>query len=200
MKPLITTAAAVLMSIPAMSQTIEAGSYKVDPAHSKVGFEIPHLVISTVEGNFRSYEGTIDLKGKFETSTVSIRADVASIDTGIKDRDDHLKSADFFDVAKYPKMTFQSASLKGTPESFRLTGDLTIRGTKKKVTFEGKYLGSVKDAYGQQKVAFVATAKISRKDFGLKWNSLVEAGPVVGDEVTIKLSIQGAKPASAEKG
>lgn len=194
MKTIIATTAAVLMALPALAQKIEAGSYKVDPAHSKVGFEIPHLVISSVEGNFRTFEGTIDLKDKFESSTVSVNVDIASIDTGVKDRDDHLKSPDFFDAAKFPKMTFKSTALKGTPSNFQLTGDLTIHGTKKKVTFDGKYLGAVKDAFGQQKVAFTATTKVSRKDFGLKWNNVVEAGPVVGDEVTIKLSIQGAKP------
>ncbi|MBX3042015.1 MAG: YceI family protein [Bdellovibrionaceae bacterium] len=199
MKTIIAATAAVLMALPAMAQTIQAGSYKVDPAHSKVGFEIPHLVISSVEGNFRTFEGTLDLKEKFESSTVSVSVDVGSIDTGVKDRDDHLKSPDFFDAAKFPKMTFKSASVKGTPANFQLVGDLTIHGVKKKVTFDGKYLGAVKDAFGQQKVAFTATTKISRKDFGLKWNNVVEAGPVVGDEVTIKLSIQGAKPVAEAK-
>lgn len=184
------------LAVPAFAQTAkwEAGSYKIDLAHSKVGFEIPHLVISTVEGSFRSFEGTLDLKEKMDRSSVTMSVDVASIDTAVKDRDDHLRSADFFDAAKHPKMQFKSTSVKGTPEKFQLVGDLTIKGTKKRVTFDGSYLGTVQDAFGNQKVAFTATTKISRKEFGLTWNNLVEAGPVVGDQVTIKMNIQAAKP------
>lgn len=199
MKSVLITMTALMMATSAFAQKVEPGSYKLDPAHSKIAFEIPHLVIATVEGKFNSSEGVIDLKEKFDASTVQMTVDVASIDTGVKDRDDHLKSPDFFDVSKFPKMTFKSTSLKGSPAQFQLTGDLSIHGVTKKVTFDGKYLGSVKDAFGQQKVAFTASAKIQRKDFGLKWNNMVEAGPVVGDEVTLKLSIQGAKPAAAAK-
>lgn len=190
--------AVFMMAGAAMAQKPEVGSYKIDPAHSKVGFEIPHLVISSVDGKFTAFEGTVDLKENFEKSTVNVSVDVSSIDTANKDRDDHLRSPDFFDAAKHPKMTFKSTAVKGTPEKFDLTGDLTIHGVKKKVTFDSKYLGSVKDAFGQQKVAFIGTAKINRKDFGLKWSKAVEVGPVVGDEVTLKLSVQAAKPAAPE--
>lgn len=171
-----------------------AGAYQIDPAHSKVGFEIPHLVISTVEGKFNNFEGKIDLKDKFENSKVGVTADISSIDTGVAKRDDHLKSPDFFDAAKNPKMKFESTGISGTSDNFKLTGNLTIKGVTKKVTFDGKYLGQVKDGYGNEKVAFTAKTKISRKDFGLTWNTMVEAGPVVGDEVTIDLRIQAALP------
>lgn len=171
----------------------QSGDYNIDPLHSKVGFEIPHLVISTVEGKFNDYEGRIVLAEKFNKSQVEAKIKVASIDTGVGKRDDHLKSADFFDAGKYPEMTFVSKEITGSQKSFKMTGDLTIKGITKKVTFDSQYLGSVVDGYGNQKVAFTAKTKIHRKDFGLTWNSMVEAGPVVGDEVTLSLKIQAAK-------
>ena len=171
----------------------EAGTYKVDPMHSKVGFEIPHLVISSVEGVFKTFSGTLKIGEKFEKSSLEASVDIGSIDTSVADRDTHLKSADFFDAAKYPKMTFKSTSITGTPGSFKMIGDLTIKDKTKKVTFDSNYKGSVKDAYGNLKAVFTATTKISRKEFGLTWSKMVEAGPVVGDEVTLSLKIQAAK-------
>lgn len=171
----------------------QPGEYKVDPMHSKVGFEVPHLVISSVEGKFTKMDGQITLDKDFQKSKVTATADTDSIDTGVKDRDLHLRSADFFDSKNHPKLTFTSTSIKGKPESFKMTGDLTIRGVTKKVTFNAKYLGSAKDAYGNDKAAFVATAEINRQDFGLTWSKLVEVGPVVGDKVQIELKIQAAR-------
>lgn len=188
---LVTLIAGVLFAAQSYAQ-VPAGKYDIDGMHSKVGFEIPHLVISSVEGKFNTFSGTLDLQDKFEKSKTEVSVDVASIDTGVKDRDEHLKSPDFFDAAKYPKMTFKSTKVEGKPESFKVTGDLTIHGVTKKVTLEGKFLGTVKDAYGQQKVAFNASGKINRKDFGLNWGKMVEAGPVVGDEVTLSFKIQAA--------
>lgn len=170
-----------------------AGNYALDPMHSSVGFEIPHLVVSTVEGKFKVFEGTVDVQPDFAKSKLSATVDIGSIDTGTEKRDDHLKSPDFFDAKKFAKMTFVSTAIKGKPDGFKLEGDLTVRDQKKKVTFDAKYLGAVKDGYGNEKIAFRATTKINRKDFGLTWNSVVEAGPVVGDEVTIELKIQAAK-------
>lgn len=172
---------------------IEAGNYQVDPMHSKVGFEIPHLVISSVEGNFKTFEGSIDIGSDFTKSKVKATVKIDSIDTGVEKRDGHLKSADFFDSAKFPEMKFESKSLSGTPESFTMEGDLSIKGKKKSVKFTGKYLGAVTDGYGNRKIALQASTQINRKDFGLNWSSMVEAGPVVGDEVTIELKIQAAK-------
>ena len=188
--------APILAPAMALSQPkIEAGSYQIDPMHSKVGFEVPHLVISTVEGVFKAFEGQLELASDFSKSKVTANVKVDSIDTGVQKRDDHLKSADFFDAAKHPSMSFKSTSIKGTPESFKLIGDLTLHGVKKSVTFDGQYLGTVADGYGNRKAAFTAKAIISRKDFGLNWNSMVEAGPVVGDKVTLLLKIQAAKAA-----
>lgn len=185
--------ASLFVSTAAFAQKVESGSYQLDAMHSKVGFEIPHLVISTVEGRFTKFSGGLELKDKFETSKVDASIEVDSIDTGVADRDTHLKSPDFFDAKKFPKITFKSSSVSGTPESFKLTGDLTIHGVTKKVTLEGKYLGTVKDGYGQQKVAFDLKGSINRKDFGLSWGNMVEAGPVVGDQVTLSLKLQAAK-------
>lgn len=173
----------------------DAGSYAIDPMHSKVGFEVPHLVISTVEGVFRKYDGKLLLDDKFEKSAVEVTIEADSIDTGVAKRDAHLKGADFFDVEKFPKLIFKSSAIAGKPESFKLSGDLTIKGVTKKVTFDAKYLGTVVDGYGNQKAAFDAKTKINRKDFGLTWSAMVEAGPTVGDEVTLSLRIQAGRPA-----
>lgn len=193
-KLLKTTAALSLVAAFAHAETkIENGKFDIDPMHSKVGFEIPHLVISTVEGSFKTFSGMIEIDPTFTKSVVNAEVEIGSIDTGVTKRDDHLKSADFFDQKKFPKMTFKSTSIEGTPESFKLKGDLTLHGEKKPVVFEGKFLGAVTDGYGNRKAAFKVSGKIKRQDFGLKWSSVVEAGPVVGDEVTITLNIQSAK-------
>lgn len=194
MKSLIASTALTLLASSAFAADIPAGSYNLDVAHSKVGFEIPHLVISTVEGRFDKFDGSVVIDPKLEKSKVNVSIDVATIDTANKDRDDHLRSADFFDAAKFGKMTFVSKKITGTPDALKITGDLTIKGKTKSVTLDAKYLGDVKDAYGNHKVAFTATTKINRKDFGLTWNAAVEAGPVVGDEVTLNLKVQAAKP------
>ncbi|MCO5142994.1 MAG: YceI family protein [Oligoflexia bacterium] len=171
----------------------ETGTYSIDLAHSKIGFEIPHLVISSVEGRFDEYSGEVELAKKFTDSKVSVEIKTKSIDTAIAKRDDHLRSGDFFDAEKFPTILFKSKKFSGTPESFKLTGNLTIKGNTKEVVLDGKYLGTVKDGYGNEKAAFQASTTINRKDFGLTWSSMVEAGPVVGDEVSITLKIQAAK-------
>lgn len=191
MKKMILVSAMSLMSLTAMAAGIPEGKYDLDPSHSKVGFEIAHLVISTVEGRFGTYTGEVNVGKK---SDLSFNADieVASIDTGIGDRDKHLKSADFFDAEKFPKITFKSKSVKGD-KNLKITGDLTIHGVTKEVVLEGKYLGSVKDGYGNDRLAFQANTKIKRSDFGLKWNKLIEVGPTVGDEVSISLKVEAIK-------
>ncbi|MGZ3652471.1 MAG: YceI family protein [Bdellovibrionota bacterium] len=171
------------------------GAYDLDAAHTKLGFEVPHLVISTVEGRFSKFSGKVDLAEKFEKSKFTVLVDTSSVDTGVTKRDDHLRSADFFDVQKFPEMKFESTEIKGKPESFKLTGNLTIHGVTKKVVFESKYLGAVNDGMGSQKVAFRGKTKINRKDFGLKWGAVMEAGPVVGDEVSLDLSVEAGHPA-----
>ena len=174
------------------------GTYQIDPAHSKVGFEIPHLVISSVDGRFQTFEGKVTLDAKFEKSKVNATVEMSSIDTGNPKRDDHLRSPDFFDVAKFKQMKFESKSIVGTPQDFKMTGTLTMKGVTKPVSFDGKYLGTVNDGYGNEKAVFTAEATIKRSDFGLTWNKMVEAGPVVGDSLKIQLRIQAAHPAPAK--
>ncbi|MBC7740694.1 MAG: YceI family protein [Bdellovibrionaceae bacterium] len=192
--------AIMLVSLSALAQKeLEAGKYNIDPMHSKIGFEVPHLVISSVDGTFKKFSGTFTIDEKFENSKLDAEAQIDSIDTGVEKRDTHLKSPDFFDAKQFPKMTFKSTALSGKPESFKLIGDLTIKGKTKKVTFDTKYTGSAVDGYGNLKAAFIGTAKISRKEFGLNWSQAVEVGPIVGDEITIELKIQGAQEKAAKK-
>ena len=192
---------ALALSLTALADApkYEAGAFDIDAAHSKVGFEIPHMVISTVEGRFTKFDGKIVLGEKFDKSTVEATVDMTSIDTSNSKRDEHLKSPDFFDVAKFPKMTFKSKSISGTPDKFTVAGDLTIKGVTKPVTFDGKYLGLVNDGYGNDKAVFNAETKVKRSAFGLTWNKMVEAGPVVGDELKIVLRVEAAKPAKPGK-
>lgn len=179
------------------------GRYQIDPVHSRVAFTIPHLVISTVEGQFNTYKGTITIgSAGLSSLATELVIDVNSIDTENEDRDKHLRSPDFFDEIRHPKMTFTSTKVSGTEKDLSIQGNLTIRGIKKPVILRGKYLGTVKDPQGNTRIAFQASSKIKRADFGLNWNKLVEAGPVVGDEATIKLQIQAIqeKPKLEAKG
>ena len=170
--------------------TIPAGKYNIDSMHSKVGFEVPHLVISSVEGKFNQFEGTINVDSKIEKSKVELNVDTASVDTGVTKRDDHLKSPDFFDSKKFPKMTFTSTKISQNEDEITLTGTLKIKDKSKEVTIVAKYLGEVKDGYGQQKIAFKGKTKINRKEFGLTWSQAVEAGPIVGDDIEILRAVE----------
>ncbi len=201
-KTLLAVITMASMTALAAAPKLEEGKYNIDSMHSKVGFEVPHLMISSVEGKFNAFSGVIVIDKSFDKSKLDADIEISSIDTGVEKRDSHLKSADFFDAAKYPKMIFKSTSVSGKAESFKITGDLTIKGhTKKGVVLDTKYTGSAVDGYGNTKSAFTASTKISRKEFGLSYNQMVEAGPVVGDEITITLKIQGAleKAAAAPK-
>ena len=197
-QPSVLVSASLLFSSLALAQKPSApGAYSIDSAHSKVGFEITHLIVSSVEGRFSQFAGNIVLADKFENSTVNTTIQMTSIDTAVVDRDKHLKSPDFFDVAKYPTMTFKSTKIEGVADSFKITGDLTLHGVSKPVTLEGKYLGTIKDMSGNNKAAFNAKGKINRKDFGLTWNKVIEGGSVVGDDVSIDLKIEATAEAKA---
>lgn len=191
----ITLLTALTFALPAavLAKAIPAGKYTIDTMHSKVGFEVPHLVISSVEGKFDQYEGTIMIDSKIEKSKVDLSIDTSSVDTGVTKRDDHLKSPEFFDAKKFPKMTFTSSKMTQKDDEVTLTGTLKIKDKSKDVTITGHYLGEVKDGYGQQKIAFKGKTKINRKEFGLTWSQTVEAGPIVGDEIEINLNIQATK-------
>jgi polyisoprenoid-binding protein YceI len=173
-------------------------TYKIDAAHSEIGFKIKHLVISTVSGNFTKFDATMVAdKPDLSDASVSFEADIDSITTHSEQRDAHLKSEDFFHAEQYPKVTFQSTSIekKGDNE-YVLHGDLTIRGVTRNVALNVEHGGSVVDPWGQNKEGFELTGKISRKEFGLKWNAFTEAGgAVVSDDVRLIMSVQMVKQA-----
>lgn len=175
-----------------------SGTYTLDLAHSRVGFEVTHLMVSTVEGSFKKAEAQIVLDKDPAKSSVTATVDVASVDTGNERRDEHLRSGDFFDAAKYPTMTFKSRKFE-LKENGKLSvsGDLKLRGVTKPVVFEGRYRGAVADGFGNEKVGASLRATINRKDFGMTWSKVIEAGPVVSDEVDIILNIEAGRPLSA---
>jgi polyisoprenoid-binding protein YceI len=169
------------------------GKWAVDNAHSNVKFTVTHLLISEVEGHFKSFTGNLQSsKPDFTDAKIDFSVDIASINTDNEMRDKHLKSDDFFNAEKFPKMTFKSLLFKKiSDKKYELTGDLTIRDVTKMVKFDVTYGGTVKDGYGNTKAGFKATATINRFDYNLKWNSVTEAGGVVvGSEVKILLNLE----------
>lgn len=167
--------------------------WNIDPAHSEIQFKVKHLVISTVTGNFKSFNGTLETEGdSFDNTSVTFEADINSISTNNTDRDAHLKSDDFFNAEEFPKLKFESTSFKKTGEdTYELTGNLTIRDITKEVTLNVEHGGTVDDPYGQTKAGFEINGSINRKEFGLKWSAVTEAGSVVvGDEVKLHLNVQ----------
>lgn len=174
-----------------------ATKWTLDPTHSEVNFKVKHLVISTVSGHFRSFDGTVESNddSDFESAKVAFSIDSASIDTNQQQRDDHLRSGDFFDAENYPSISFVSTSVKQVGnDEFIITGDLTVKDETKKIELNAEYGGSVTDAYGNFKVGFEVSGKVNRKDFGLVWNAVTEAGSVVvGDRINIQASVQFIK-------
>lgn len=169
------------------------GTYTIDAAHSKVGFEVVHLVVATVDGEFKNVSATVTLNSNPAKSTVEAVIDVASVDTGNEKRDGHLRTSDFFDVAKHPTMVFKSRSFKLKGDKLTVAGDLTLRGVTKPVTLEGRFRGVAADGYGNEKVGASLRGQINRKDFGVSWNAAVEAGPVVSDTVDLILNIEAGR-------
>jgi polyisoprenoid-binding protein YceI len=170
----------------------------LDPTHSEVQFKVKHLVISTVTGFFRKFEGEVVTESDdFSDSEIDFALDIDSIDTNQEQRDQHLKSAEFFDGATYPKISFKSTSLKKIDaDSYKLEGNLTIKDVTKPVTLNVEFGGSADDFYGNTKAGFEVTGKISRKEFGLTWNAVTEAGSVVvGDDIKLIMNVQFIKQA-----
>jgi polyisoprenoid-binding protein YceI len=170
--------------------------WNIDPVHSSVKFNIEHLVISEVEGNFKTYNGSIvSSKPDLSDAVIDFTVDVNSIDTDNEMRDKHLTSADFFDAAKYPKMSFKSTSFKKiSGNKYVLAGNLSMHGVTKPVKFDVTYGGTAKDGYGNTKAGFKAKGTINRYDYGLKYNSVTEAGgATLGKEVEIDLKLQFAQ-------
>lgn len=175
-------------------QTYQA--YAIDPAHTNVGFVVRHLMIAKVRGHFTSVSGTITLPaGSDLPEAVDVTIDGSSIDTREPQRDEHLRSADFLDVATYPTLAFRSTAIAGTPSAFEIHGDLTIHGTTRPVVLDATFEGRATDPWGNRRAGYEARTTISRKDFGLTWNQVLEAGGVaVGDEVRIEISVEAIAP------
>ena len=167
-------------------------TYRLDKSHSEATFQVRHL-LTKVRGRFSDFEGQFDFDQDHpEQSRVQVTIQAASIDTNEPDRDKHLRSADFFETDTFPTLSFKSTAVtpRGT-HSFDITGDLTIHGVTKPVTLAATYQGQAKDPWGNQRIAFEATASINRKDYGLHWNAALETGGfLVGDEITINLAIE----------
>ena len=172
-----------------------AATYKIDADHSTVGFRIRHL-LSWVRGTFDTFEGTFEYEpGKPESWKAEAVIQVASINTNVKRRDEHLRSADFFDAAKYPQMTFTSVKVAdATEKSAKLHGVLSLHGVEKPVVLDVEIHGVANDPWGNTRAGFTGTTKINRKDFGLVWNQVLEKGQLlVGEEVEITLDVEGLK-------
>jgi len=178
----------------------DASTWAIDPSHSQSMFTIRHLVITNVRGEFGKTTGMVTLDEKdIAKSRVEATIDVTTIDTRNADRDQHLRSPDFFDVAKHPAITFRSTKVEKAGEGvLRVTGDLTMRGVTRPVVLEVAGPGAeVKGMQGELRRAFSATARLNRRDFGLNWSKMVEAGPVVGDEVKVEIEAELVKAAAA---
>ncbi|HEX3118366.1 MAG TPA: YceI family protein [Candidatus Acidoferrum sp.] len=182
---------AALMTLPVSAATT---TWQIDPAHTAAQFSVKHLAISTVRGGFSNVKGTVILDdADISKSSVDVTIDVSTVDTRTPDRDKDLKSDKFFDVAKYPTMTFKSTKVEQAGAGkLKVTGDLTIRGTTKSVVLDvDGPTAPVKDPWGNQRSAVTATTKINRQDFGVKWNATMDnGGVVVGDEVSITIDAE----------
>jgi polyisoprenoid-binding protein YceI len=163
----------------------------IDASHSEIQFKVKHLVITTVTGSFQEFSGTVESGETFEHAKISFEANTASVNTNSEQRDGHLKSGDFFDSEKFPKLTFKATKFTKKGDDFELVGDLTIKDVTKSVTLAVEYGGTAKDPWGNTKAGFEVTGKINRKDFGLTWNAPTEAGGVlVSDEVKLIANVQ----------
>ena len=168
----------------------QATTWNVDPSHTRVGFSVKHLVISDVKGEFSKVSGKAQLdESDLSKSSVEMTIEVASVDTRDEKRDTHLKSADFFDAAKFPTITFKSTKVvAGKDGAVTVTGDLTMRGVTKPVTLEGSISKTIVDPWGLSRRGVSFTGKLNRKEWGVSWSKVTDVGAVVGDEV--KLDIQ----------
>jgi polyisoprenoid-binding protein YceI len=172
--------------------------WTIDPSHTTVGFTVPHMVVSEVDGQFKQYKGQALLDEKnLQNSKVSFTIEAASVETGDKKRDEHLRSAEFFDTAKFPQLTFKSTGISKSGAGYTLKGDLTIHGVTKPVTLTATVSDAVASPWGNLVRAVKITGKIKRADFGLNWNkALDKGGVVVGDTVDLNLKLELNRPAA----
>ncbi|HET6923947.1 MAG TPA: YceI family protein [Anaeromyxobacteraceae bacterium] len=176
-------------------------NWQVDGSHSAVGLTVRHMVISKVRGRFARWNARLQLDtADLARSAVEVDIEAASIDTGVADRDAHLRSADFLDAEKYPTLRYRSRKVEVlSPERLRVVGDLTIRDVTREVPLEVEYGGQGKDPWGNQRVGFIATASLNRKDFGLAWNQVLETGGVlVAERVDVEIELQAIAQAAVK--
>ncbi len=167
-------------------------TWKLDTAHSEIGFKLKHMMVATVRGKFREFDADVTVdENDLAASAATFRIKTASVDTGTDQRDEHLRSGDFFNAGEYPEIVFTSRSIKTKGENVEIEGDLTIRDVTKPVVFKGDAGGPFTDPWGQKKVGLSAEAQINRKDWGLDWNQVIEAGGLfVGDKVTLSIEAE----------
>ncbi|MFD7497110.1 YceI family protein [Streptomyces sp. NPDC059832] len=188
---------------PAVDPALAAltGDYAIDPAHSSIGFTVRHAMVTNVRGTFGEHEGSLKLDGSDPAnSTASIDVKIASVDTGISDRDGHLVSGDFFDAETFPLMTFRSTQAEQLGgDKYRVTGDLTIKDVTRPLAIDLEFNGSATDVYGNERVGFEGSADILRSDWGLTWNAALETGGVmVSDKVKLNFDISAIKSAATQ--
>lgn len=198
-KLFVAAALATLAALP-----LKADNYSIDPGHSEVGFSIRHMV-TNVRGRFNDFSGTVNMDPKnLPGSSVEFRIKATSIDTAVPDRDKHLRSADFFDVEKYPEITFKSESIKPAgKDKYNVTGTLTLHGVSKKVTLPVSFLGQAKDPWGGTRAGFETATTLNRKDYGIVWNKALDNGGVLlGDDVKVEINLEAKAeaPAAEKKG
>ena len=176
--------------------------WEIDSSHSSIHFSVRHLVIAKVRGQFSRWTGTLHVPADrdFTKATLDVVIDTSSIDTGVADRDAHLRSADFFDVEQHPEMTFKSTAVRRVSDAaLSVQGILTIRGASKPVTLDVDVLGFAKDPWGHERAAFSARTHVDRKEFGLTWNQALETGGVmVGDRIEIEIEIEAVRQPAAQ--
>ena len=175
-------------------------TWQIDSAHSGIHFSVRHLVIAKVRGQFSRWSGALAVpEGDFSRASVEVTIDATSIDTGVADRDAHLRSADFFDVATFPEITFASTGVaKTVDDTFEVTGDLTIKGVTRSVTVEFDYTGTAVDPYGNTRLGLEGKTTVNRKDWGVNWNAALEAGGVlVSEKVTLEFDVSAIRSADA---
>ena len=180
-------------SEPVVNEQRTTTHWQVDPAHSSAEFAVRHMMVATVKGAFKSLAGSVRLdEARWEDSMIEAEIGTASIDTGVADRDNHLRSPDFFDAARYPTMTFRSVAIEPeVPDAGKVHGELTIRGVTRPVTLAVSYLGEIRDPWGHRRRGYSAETSLNRKDFGMTWNQVLDTGGVlVGDKIKVTLNIE----------
>jgi polyisoprenoid-binding protein YceI len=174
--------------------------WEIDSSHSGIHFSVRHLVIAKVRGQFGRWTGAVTVPdGDFSRASVDVTIDASSIDTGVGQRDDHLRSADFFDVTTFPELTFRTARVEPQGDRLKLVGTLTIKGVAKEVILDVEPLGRARDPWGNERAAFSAKTAVDRREFGLTYNQVLETGGVmVGDKIEIEIDVEAVKQVVAK--